>query len=80
MEYNFDIEFVKGSKNVVADYLPRMPVEVEETIAEVVSRKERFVDGELGIVAREWMVAREDDDVMKEVEEKVCVDGKTGTD
>ncbi|KAJ1094088.1 hypothetical protein NDU88_007172, partial [Pleurodeles waltl] len=71
MEYNFEVEFVRGDRNVVADYLSRMPVIVDEIVGEGVENFVGTILGELALSESEWDEAKVNDFVMCKVESKI---------
>ncbi|KAJ1170018.1 hypothetical protein NDU88_001899 [Pleurodeles waltl] len=71
LSYNFVVQFVKGSKNVVADYLYRVPKSEEELVEDGVKDVIGTVLGELAITAQEWEDAETTDPDLQIVKEKV---------
>lgn len=66
LEYNFEVEYVRGSRNVVADCLSRMPIEaIEIDLNEVVEEVLWCSDGKATFSEREWKDYMLGDDVLQ---------------
>ncbi|KAJ1192942.1 hypothetical protein NDU88_002248 [Pleurodeles waltl] len=64
IDFNFDVEFVRGKKNVVADCLSRMPIDEYPEEASILSEIEVeafLIDDELTLKQEEWEDAMVDD-------------------
>ncbi|XP_069061167.1 gamma-glutamylaminecyclotransferase isoform X1 [Pleurodeles waltl] len=72
MDYKFQIEFLRGKNNVVADCLSRMPVEMEEREEEdTIVQEIGEVLGSVAVSVKEWELARREDLIMEEMEKRV---------